>query len=155
MNQHMHKLFKKDIQMVKCIRVSTKEADHGRPKPMRVYGCPSSSVAVSNSSGFFEADGSRWEMDVHCIRFDDAILEEYHRPQPVKLRTDCLFPINLEAAQLAVANGEKFDKSPRLSCFCLQQANEDPYLRIPGYYKTPTAEAAGHLVIGGSKSGLA
>eukprot|EP00913_Durusdinium_trenchii_P035047 g32784.t1 len=56
------------------------------------------------------------------------------------LRSDCLFPISLEAAQLAQAAGEDFRNSPRLSCFCTQQANLDTFLRIPGYRKTPAGQ---------------
>mgnify|MGYP002803374976 CR=1 FL=1 len=126
---------------VQCIRVGLKDgAISGKPKPMRVYGCSSSTVAVANSSGFFDANGAVWDRNTYCLRFDDAILEGYESPQPVKLRSDCLFPISIEAAQRAQANGEDYQTSPRLSCFCVQQSNLEPRIRIPGYLSTPEAE---------------
>jgi len=126
---------------VQCIRVGLKDgAIEGKPKPMRVYGCSSSTVAVSNSSGFFDANGAVWDRNTYCLRFDDAILEGYESAQPVKLRSDCLFPISIEAAQRAQASGEDYQTSPRLSCFCVQQSNLEPRIRIPGYLSTPEAE---------------
>lgn len=128
---------------VKCLRVAKKQprggTEQGPPMPMKVYGCPSDTV-VRNGSGFFDANGAVWDRETYCLRFDDAILQGYDRPQPVRLRSDCLFPISLEAAQLAQAAGEDFRNSPRLSCFCTQQANLDTFLRIPGYRKTPAGQ---------------
>jgi len=129
-----------ESKKVKCVRVALKDGEgNGRPKPMRIYGCPSSTI-VANSSGFFDANGDDWDRDTYCLRFDDAILEGYESPQPVKLRSDCLFPITYEAAKRARDHGESHENSPRLSCYCVQQANSEPRFRIPGYLDSPEAE---------------
>ncbi|CAJ1400773.1 unnamed protein product [Effrenium voratum] len=125
---------------VKCLRVAAKgDQGEGPPKPMRIYACNSSSLVV-NSSGYFDTNGDVWSKDTYCLRFDDAILQGYNFPQPVKMRSDCLFPVTLEAAQLAVAQGESFSNSQRIECFCAQQTALEPFLRIPGYLDTPQAK---------------
>lgn len=130
----------KEPNPVLCIKVANRKGPSGqKPAPMRIYGCPSNTL-VSNSSGFFDQQGERWDRETYCLRFDDAILEGYDSPQPVKLRSDCLFPITLEAAQRAKDSGESFMTSPRLSCFCVQQSNLNPKVRVPGWVKTPKAE---------------
>ena len=55
-----------------------------------------------SGSGWFSADGSVWEKDKYCLRFDDVIMQGYDRRglvswpfdavpglEPVKLRSDC------------------------------------------------------------------
>ncbi|CAJ1344101.1 unnamed protein product, partial [Effrenium voratum] len=94
----------------------------------------------TKGSGYFDTNGDVWSKDTYCLRFDDAILQGYNFPQPVKMRSDCLFPVTLEAAQLAVAQGESFSNSQRIECFCAQQTALEPFLRIPGYLDTPQAK---------------
>lgn len=123
---------------VKCTQIST-EIPSGPPgaggkpppKPLSVIGC-----------NFKDMNRTDFNFDTHCLRFSDVNMEEYESKQPVRLREDCMYPISVEAAQFALAEGEDSIAGPRIKCFCQQASALDGgwKLRVPGYDDSPESE---------------
>ncbi|OLP75500.1 hypothetical protein AK812_SmicGene44688, partial [Symbiodinium microadriaticum] len=104
--------------------------------------CDSQYASVENSSGLFDANGQPFSIPAHCIRYDDVVVEDYSRTPAIRLRNDCLYPVTVEAARVALSAGEDKILGSRLRCYCTQQIAKDTFLRIPGYYDKTENEAA-------------
>jgi len=135
---------------VKCLKVERRQTP-GQPPVMKVYGCKSSALDETrsgNGSGLLGPDGEPFDLGTYCVRYDDVVLgdDDNNRPEPVRLRDDCLFPVTLEAAQAAKAEGEDSITSNRIRCFCSQQMAADSFFRIPGYYNNNPEKGAASQV---------
>eukprot|EP00931_Biecheleriopsis_adriatica_P049457 TRINITY_DN28611_c0_g1_i1.p1 TRINITY_DN28611_c0_g1~~TRINITY_DN28611_c0_g1_i1.p1 ORF type:complete len:996 (-),score=186.31 TRINITY_DN28611_c0_g1_i1:1119-4106(-) len=124
---------------VRCLNVAPFLGKGTKPKLLKMYGCSLSHISARNDSGIFDDAGRPWSPEGRCIRYDDVASMHFEDTIMVRLPKTCLMTITLSAAEFALKDGETWN-DVRLKCFCSQQTQLDPMLRIPGHRKTREAE---------------
>eukprot|EP00931_Biecheleriopsis_adriatica_P004700 TRINITY_DN106330_c1_g1_i1.p1 TRINITY_DN106330_c1_g1~~TRINITY_DN106330_c1_g1_i1.p1 ORF type:complete len:1176 (-),score=181.63 TRINITY_DN106330_c1_g1_i1:93-3620(-) len=82
--------------------------------------------------------GDKWSVETHCVRYQSVPLGDFKSDLRIRQDAGCLDKVEIKTVEFAlkqVGGGDLTNKmwqdDPRVRCFCWQQIDEDPMLRIP------------------------